>query len=424
MTSILFAPGLRPVVKHQAGKHDQKRHAGTRAASTVLPEGWSQRSQEDRIAEAVARIREDWGAGKSDAELREYAARSLIGTEIYDGPNGTTVTVDKSSDLPQERVTQAMNDISTLQQIAPVQDLEVQVSNEPFDRYGIPDSTKGFVIMGEEKIHLRPTALSEGVDLESGTLMPVFGSQPHRYSLVHEYGHVLDKRDDYDAETDLTESYFYTGGSRYAREGDPPGHAGREAFAEAWTGWVGSQGRLDQGPESFVGYYADKYGWESGEGGSMPSAGFAKAGKRIILTDSFTSEGASVIEIDAEDVEKHYKGKHDQQSHAGTRQTNILDETMSRGEQDVAYLTGRRIAPPDWMGPAPTRYVPRRTLSSRVKSARKKIQQWRQRRESKRMAEMTPAEVDRVSRANRRRVDAKRAAEGKPPLYDDMEKRS
>jgi hypothetical protein len=134
-------------------------------------------------------------------------------------------------------------------------------------------------------------------------------------------------------------------------------------------------------------------------------------------------------------LNKHLGGKHDQASHAGgrrsvgSRATDALDALTEpfvagrrREEENIDYLTGRTTTPPSWSGAPPTVYVPRRTMSDRIQSARKKIRARRAQRERERMMAMTPAEIDQVGRANRRRADAKRAARGKPPLYEDFEK--
>lgn len=134
-------------------------------------------------------------------------------------------------------------------------------------------------------------------------------------------------------------------------------------------------------------------------------------------------------------LNKHLGGKHDQASHAGgrrsvgSRATDALDALTEpsvagrrREEENIDYLTGRTATPPSWSGAPPTVYVPRRTMSDRIQSARKKIRARRAQRERERMMAMTPAEIDQVGRANRRRADAKRAAQGKPPLYEDFEK--
>lgn len=420
MTEIRFAPGLRPVLKH--GSHNQKDHAG-KTGQKDLPEGWSKRSPEDAMREFMNTAREDWAKDMPEEGLRMMAARATAGREHYNGPNGTSVKVENGSDIPAKNINQALNDLTTLQNIAPVANLQVEISDQPFDRYGLSESTKGFVIMGEEKINIRPQALTEGVNHASGTMMPVFQAEPQRYTLVHEYGHVLDKRSDATALEDYGQVLFrhQTGMSQYAGMGDPEGHQGREAFAEAWVGWIGTQGSPSPRIRPFVQFFADKYGWDKGGDGRAPSAGFAKMKTQVILTDTFTEEGAQWLTV-VEPVEallppdagipilKHYRGQHDQSSHAGGGST--AREAWRREQENVDYISGRSIFPPEWTGAAPTVYLPRRSLSESISEAidgvRRKRREMSEQREREFLNSLTPQQLEGLGVMNRRRAAAAR----------------
>ena len=85
MTSevIRFAPGLKPVLKHQQGTHDQAAH-GAWAKGSGLREGWSQRSKEQVLAEMQSRLR---GIYPDDREYADNLALEFADwTTMYDGP--------------------------------------------------------------------------------------------------------------------------------------------------------------------------------------------------------------------------------------------------------------------------------------------------------------------------------------------------
>lgn len=220
------------------------------------------------------------------------------GMTTHVGARGTKVHVDPTAGVTKAQVDVQMGVIDTLQRIAPVDGLEVTISDAPFEAAGLPESTMGFVRPGSASIHLRPRAVTEGVDHSSGLLMPVLGGQPQVYTITHEYGHVLDHRSDQRASDDkgLVIGSRQTGMSRYASADEDPRATGREAFAEAFVGWVGSQGRMGS-THAFVGYFADTYGWDAGDGSRPPSVPVAKAW--TLLADTFTAEGSIVLPGDA-----------------------------------------------------------------------------------------------------------------------------
>jgi hypothetical protein len=122
------------------------------------------------------------------------------------------------------------------------------------------------------------------------------------------------------------------------------------------------------------------------------------------------------ISFDSTGVLKH--GSHDQSSHGrrGGGQRSIVEEVEDIERQNIDYMMGRTVIPPDWSGPQPRVYVPKRTMSDRVDSARRKIRQWKKDRARRELERMSPAELDRLIAANRARIDAQRAERGLPPV--------
>lgn len=337
------------VAKHQSGKHDQKTHGTWAAGSSDLPDGWMQESEESRIQEFIARQRAE-GNRDTDEQLTKVYGYAFADTDEYAGLNSTRVIVSRDAKVSGDDLSTQLKTVADLQRIAPVQDLRVEIDDRAFRFAQLDDGVGGFVAQGGQTIYLRPSSVTDGLDLSKGNLMPVLNKKT--YALVHEYGHVLDQRSAETSSSDkgnvLTQAQ--TGMSRYASGEEPLGASGREAFAEAWTGWVGSQGRLADpvgSQQSFVGYYADKYGWDSGGEGVVPSAGFAKAQGRMILADTFTDEGP-VVQFLPEDVMikfapglipvlKHQSGKHDQKLHGrwSGSSSNLPEGWVGKSREDV-----------------------------------------------------------------------------------------
>jgi len=320
--AVWFAPGLKPVLKH--GSHDQSAHGNWSSGSATVPEGWSQRSREE-IRGDLAQA--PWVTDIEDPKAREEYVRKMDTRDYYDGPNGMTVIVDRGAGLIPSEVNAQLEALSTLQSIAPIPNQVVRIDNEPFKSEGLPASTQGFVVLGDTTINLRPSAVVSGVQRESG-LMPVFGDRPQLYAVTHEYGHAIDQRSASESASVFSEARLVAqvGMSAYAQSGDHPRAPGREAFAEAWTGWVGSQGASTS---PFVQYYAETYEWTAGSGGLRASiakaANMIEPDGRVILADTFTDEGAIVVESKVrkavtiqfapglKPVLKH--GSHDQSTH-------------------------------------------------------------------------------------------------------------
>jgi hypothetical protein len=238
---------------------------------------------------------------------------ALPGHNQYEGPNSTAVFIEQGS-MPASAVKQQLEQISHLQGIAKVQDLEVVYSDSTF-KGELAGITDGYVRNKFSEatgywepvptIHIRTKSATN--PNKDASLMKEYksGSDP-RYTVTHEYGHVIDHRSIPKAKRDYDNAVGMLGGegmSRYGMTGDlGPVSQGREAFAEAWTGWVGSGGK---NTSPVVSYFADTYGW-SGKGGSI-SAGIAKREEQyqtVVLGDSFSSGKADAIIEDANPVEK------------------------------------------------------------------------------------------------------------------------
>jgi ribosomal protein S18 acetylase RimI-like enzyme len=427
------------VRKHQSGKHDQKTHGQWSSGSGDLPDGWTQQSEESRIQEFISRQRAE-GSTDTDERLTKVYGKAFADTDEYAGPNSTRVVVSRDAEVSAADLSTQLKTVADLQRIAPVQDLRVEIGDQAFRFAQLDDGVGGFVVNGGQTIYLRSSSVTDGIDLSKGNLMPVLNEKT--YALVHEYGHVLDGRTSEASSEDKGNvlAGAQTGASRYALSEEPLGAAGREAFAEAWTGWVGSQGRLAapfRNQQSFVGYYAEKYGWDAGGEGRSPSAGFAKAQGRMIIADTFTDEG-SIVEFLPEDVVIQFApglvpvlkhAVHDQLSHGRrarsmrgyeertpsgrgrrTRGSGEAPSDQARREalENVDYIMGRTTRAPSWTGPSDPLYVPTRSLGDRVESARRKIAAWKQGRERRSMERMTSAELEALGAKNRERVRRKR----------------
>jgi hypothetical protein len=372
-------PGhLTPVGKH--GQHDQSTHGrrghaletGAHAADATMGPaspvdgyGNARTPKPGGFFEATEQEMEDYYRGELLAALKPEIREKIEGTpqvdeylflwkaqsdnkaRIFIGPNGCAVTVkgriNPNWDFTEADLDANLAHVGELQRISPAPGLQVIVDKKPFTRPGIPESTMGYVDTRDlDTMYLKPQAIAGRVEMAN--MMDVGDSKATRstYVVTHEYGHVVDRRSDEKSLADFNEVVqsnkgLVDGSSRYAREGYfgegvaslevSAKPTGREMFAEAWTGWVLSQGRRAQRP-GMVKFFADKYGWDS-ETGTAP---MAKArGKGRIYFDSFGPEGGWVLdEMPGESaprstvvkfapglrpVLKHLSGQHDQATH-------------------------------------------------------------------------------------------------------------
>ena len=94
---------------------------------------------------------------------------------------------------------------------------------------------------------------------------------------------------------------------------------------------------------------------------------------------------------------------------------SAVDQARRESEENVDYIMGRTTRAPDWTGPSDPLYVPARSLSDRVQSARRKIAAWKQSRDRRSMERITPEELEQICAANRERFNRRRAERGLPP---------
>ena len=308
------------------------------------------------------------------ADYRRASGNAKGPVKLYVGPNGTGVTVmepikSKSRytvGLTPEDIQANLEMIGELQRISPAPGLQVIVEGAKFERENLPTSTLGFVDTRDmDTIYLRPEAFMG--DIQTSSMMQVGDSveNKRRYSVVHEYGHVVDRRSDEKSLDDFNEVIngqrgLVTGSSRYAREGafgegaglKSSKPTGREMFAEAWTGWVMSKGWSAKKP-GMVQFFAEKYGWDTKTG----TAPMAKAkGRGRIYVDTFGPEGGYVLDSlpgESPTVAKH--GIHDQLrhgnwahgkgtgSHAGEAKIGPASATDGYGNaRGTTYVSGNR----------------------------------------------------------------------------------
>jgi GNAT superfamily N-acetyltransferase len=338
---------VRPVSKH--GLHDQSSHGNWAHGKGTGSHAGEAKMGPASPTDAHGNARTSVAGGFYEAteqELADYrrASGNVEGpVKLYAGPNGTGVTVmepikSKSKytvGLTSEDIQVNLEMIGELQRISSAPGLQVIVEGAKFERENLPISTKGFVDTRDmDTIYLRPEALMG--DIQTSSMMSVGDSveNKRRYSITHEYGHVVDRRSDEKSMDDFNEVInsqrgLITGSSRYAREGafgegtglESPKPTGREMFAEAWTGWVMSKGWAAKNP-GMVQFFAEKYEWDS-QTGTAPMAK-AKAKGRIYV-DSFGPEGGWVLDSlpgeiatvafapGSKPVLKH--GSHDQKDH-------------------------------------------------------------------------------------------------------------
>jgi hypothetical protein len=279
-------------------------------ARKAFPGGFTELTEKEILSFERERLGPKMGEGwakKSDAdqEALAIAYRSQVGkVRVFEGTSTRVEVETWGGGLSDDEIGKQLGAISTLQKIAPVKGLVVKIGEAEFDANGLPASAAGFVKNGTETIHLRPSAVHTG---QSGDYLMRMGPEPKLYALTHEYGHVLDKRSIDKASSDFDEvmgsGRLSTGISRYGQEesrvaslnADADLTKGREMFAEAWAGWVGSRGLAAEKP-GVVQFFASKYGWGVGADGRSPTASFAKeAGLEFILYDTFTDEGAGFL---------------------------------------------------------------------------------------------------------------------------------
>lgn len=295
---VKFAPGLVPVLKHgdpsrpgYAALHPDSPSAGGASSSVERPGGFREVLGDDRLPQSVKDfIASEAGSDPARQELIADMKASMLTGRVFRGPNNSEFQCD--DDLSDEHIDIQLKQLGKLQQIAPLADVKVIVSDPMLDALGEGPATLGGARGGTGEIFLRERAVTEGVvSTPTSQAMPGFKSQPRAYTITHEYGHLIDQRDDAKSDADYDEVRFRTSFKRMTRYGTSNG---RELFAESFTGFVGTRG--DMGDPSHSGYspslgwIANKYGWSApGREVQIPVAKAAAEMARIIF-DTFDPE--------------------------------------------------------------------------------------------------------------------------------------
>jgi hypothetical protein len=201
------------------------------------------------VADVVPDLPEGWRKG-----------RERDGADTYLGPFVTRVYVSQEDGVSDDDVLAQLRQIDYLQSLKVVVGLQVHIG----DKWFKGRKQKGYTDR-DVNVYLRPMLIDPKRDETSEYRAGMKGVMPfHLYALTHEYGHAIDNEtrrinvdpaepatpmqwDDFNASKELD------GISKYGKTNPV------EAFAEAWTGFVGGMGT------PFVRFYADKYGWGAGE---------------------------------------------------------------------------------------------------------------------------------------------------------------
>jgi hypothetical protein len=306
---IKFAPGLVPVLKHgdpsrpgYSAMHPDSPSSASGGAGTdpdARPGGFREVRGDDRLPQNI----KDFMAAEANQDparqelIAEMKATILRGRE-FRGPNDSSFQCD--DDLGDEYIDAQLKQLGKLQQIAPLSGVKVIVSDALLDGLGADSDVLGAARSGSGEMFLRERAVTKGVvSTPESQAMPGFKSQPTAYTITHEYGHLLDQRDDAKSDSDYAEVRSRTSFKRMTRYGTSNG---RELFAESFAGFVGTKG--DMGDPSHSGYspslgwIANKYGWSApNREVQIPVAKEANKMAKIIF-DTFNPEiGPTTREI-------------------------------------------------------------------------------------------------------------------------------
>lgn len=294
-----------PFTKH--GNHNQKDHAG----KTGNDHGFTVRTKEQEVAfwnQFYEKQITDPAARQKMAE-RMYETRDF---DYYDGPNGTKVTVNLKQMTPerQANLDAVFSQAAEMQRLAPRKDVQITIDDNAFRTQGMPLSTQGFVLTGEKVIHLRSTVL-DNPKPDKGLLMPSVDNHGMlRYTVAHEWGHVVDGRGEFDSARDFNSVKSKDGLSKYGQTNK------REAFAEAMAEWALSSGSSSN---PTVKYFADTYEWADRvrKDDSYPNIMIIDTFSSDLLPEEreVTSMAKSVLVRMPLRVSKHLQGKHDQKTH-------------------------------------------------------------------------------------------------------------
>ena len=266
------------VRKH--GTHDQSTHGN-----------WAKGSEASQGSGVGAPSSKDgsWGAGSTQSVLVP-TSQSFKPATRYEHSSGTTLIIGDSVNPQAHEAIKRMygRRFTELQERAPIPNTEVCMGDEFFA--GLPDMTSGYCLFWKDsfdltqvqpldsglsrRVHIRPPHSDRTWDPRNTATMNV--PDTTTYTLTHEWGHLRDRRDAFEARKDFDEStvsaaklpfhrtgvnydaeFHKVGMSSYAVSDFETGGQGREAYAEAFAGWM-------YGIDSdFVRYYADRYNWDA-----------------------------------------------------------------------------------------------------------------------------------------------------------------
>lgn len=344
---------MAEMVKH--GSHNQASHNPHKGKAGDLPEGWSQRSKDDILAESRYLGQDFYPNDPARAE--SFATSRADSITQYNGPNGSVVRVTLTDGSQPDPATMntALTTINRLQEQSPVKDLRVEFSDAPWRDHAadVSADAKAFVMRGEKTINIKPQYATgeKMMDVDDDFFMPAAkGTDQLDYVITHEYGHVRDRRNRGEVNDDrYNNSANSESLSRYGRTNE------YEAYAESFTEYSLTGGKTTN---PAVLYYADKYFW----GENMTKAADDDVFDRVIIFDTFDSTVPPTVkeeitkavyvafEPGLRPVLKH--GSHDQSTHgrrggggssltldAGVAQS-IVERVRANGGLSVSMVDG------------------------------------------------------------------------------------
>ena len=435
---VRLQPGLAPVLKH--GRHNQKDHAGKRGASE-LPEGWTQVSKEDLTQRAIDRARSDWAVNTPEERLRDIIDRSLEGVAQYQGPNGTVVDVflPGGKSIDDAAMNDALGALSKCQEVAPVKDLKVVFSDTVFKENAdiIGESAGGFVIRGEKQINIRPEAAAgeKMLDAKPGWFTESSKDVSEMtYVMTHEYGHVLDLRKQGAVNKDAFD-FNAVDVSDYGKANE------FEKYAEAFTEYTLTGGQTSNNGARL---YGERYSWLWDRG--VEKAVGDEEVERLVIVDTFKQSVAPFTappEDDAASSIVKFAAGLVPVLKFNPRQPRAKDGRWTKGGaswggdfagspfepsaseidyntqmENIDYIMGRSPFPPGYSyeGLPPPTVTLRQLGREQVAKVRKRIKKFKEERERRYLANLTPKQRDELIAANRAREAKFREERGLPPV--------
>jgi hypothetical protein len=272
------------VVKHLAGRHNQKSHAG--GMSNIWAKGqWHQMSDKEyvnfisdshRLAQGASERREisktEW---KKDYAKTDEAYLQDKPTRVY--KNGNIVVFSKQSEATYHtsiHEASFMRDVDDLQEKYPVDELVIRIGDD-INNVSNQESWGATVRGGSggSLMWIRGDSLSPNQMRQGPHSMEAqYKTGLRTYILTHEWGHAIDKPDtpmNYESkDAKITELLNSTYDNKFAGvrgttlmsnygNTDPS-----EAFAEAFVDYVVGQDRGEPSRNPLVNKMAETFGWD------------------------------------------------------------------------------------------------------------------------------------------------------------------